>query len=118
MLETIATKRLNQRITILKKAAGQDSGYGTEQVAWVPLGDAWADVQDMLPSRAERIAEGITLSARPCRVRLRYRTDIASDMRLLIDGRTFQIVAGPATLGFREGIELLAEEVSTLGNAA
>jgi head-tail adaptor len=46
---------------------------------------------------------------------MRWRSDITSTMRLQIDGRTLQIIAGPAELGRRDGIELVAEDLTTEG---
>jgi head-tail adaptor len=45
---------------------------------------------------------------------MRYRTDIDSAMRIVIDrpGRTvYQVVGGPAVLGNKDGIELFVERV-------
>lgn len=110
-----AAGKRDKRITILRAAAVQDPDYGTQTIEWVPYAQTWADVQDMLPSRAERVADGISLARRPCRIRMLYRDDITSDMRVEIGTRTLQIVAGPAELGRREGIEIVAEELSTMG---
>jgi head-tail adaptor len=48
---------------------------------------------------------------------MRYRSGITSDMRVIIieRGMTMQIIAGPAEIGRREGIELIAAEYSTGG---
>ena len=105
----------DKRITFLIAANSQDPDYGTQSTSWVPYATVWAEVQDMLPSRAERVAEGINLARRPSRIRMLYRDDITSDMRVKIGNRTLQIVAGPAELGRREEIEIVAEELSTMG---
>lgn len=107
--------KLDRRVTILTRQETQESTYGTIAVAWVPLATVWAQVQDMLPSRAERIAEGIEIANRPCRVRMRYRSDITPAMRLQIGARQLRITGGPAELGRREGIEITAEHLTTEG---
>jgi head-tail adaptor len=123
----LTAKDLDTQVTILQRAASQEAVYGTQRVAWVPLLPAlWAQVRDVLPSRAERAAEGVTIARRPCRVRLRWRADLASlalaGMRLRIGTgpaqRELAIIAGPAELGRREGLELVAEELSTEGREA
>jgi head-tail adaptor len=88
-----------------------------------------AEVEDMLPSRAERMAEGINVASRPARVRLRYRDDIKPSMRFVMgatvvdevvdysSARIMQIIAGPAKLG-RDGVEFIVEEYSPAGNPA
>lgn len=94
---------------------------------WEPVCELAAEVLDVLPSRSEKLADGINLAANPARVRMRYRSDITSAMRCLVlrwaDGewkiaRTMQIVAGPAEIGHREGLEFMAEDYSVAGNAA
>lgn len=90
------------------------AGSGT----WEPVAEVWASVQDALPSRAERLADGINVAARPARVRMHYRDDVDSSMRFVLDGRIMQIVSGPAELGRREGLEFMVEDYSLAGNAA
>jgi SPP1 family predicted phage head-tail adaptor len=111
----LAASLLSSRVTILTRVDAQESVYGTDTVTWVPLATVWADVQDVLPSRAERLADSIIIANRPCRVRMRWRSDITSTMRLQAGARTLQIIAGPAELGRREGLELVAEDLTTQG---
>jgi head-tail adaptor len=75
-------------------------------------------VTDALPSRGEKLAEGINLAARPARVRMRFREDVTPDMRFVMGDRIMQIVAGPAELGRREGLEFMVEEYRPAGNPA
>lgn len=107
--------RLDRRITILSKTTTLEPPYNTPLETWSDLATVWAEVQDMLPSRAERIADGINIARRPARIRMRFRTDIDSTMRIDLDGRQMRIVAGPIELGRREGLEMIAEELSTEG---
>lgn len=108
--------RLNRQITIQHKTGvTRDPVYNTLVEKWDELATVWAEVQDMLPSRAERIADGINIARRPARIRMRFRTDIDSTMRISLDGREMRIVAGPVELGRREGLELIAEGLSTEG---
>jgi head-tail adaptor len=104
------------------------AGSGT----WALVCEVWANVQDMLPSRGERIADGVNVSNRPARVRVRYRDGLTSTMRIVVgrnvkdaDGhpqwqadRILQIVSGPAELGRRETMEFMAEEYRPAGNPA
>ncbi|HKY80268.1 MAG TPA: phage head closure protein [Sphingobium sp.] len=114
MTQVIAL-RLNRRVTILQREEGRDPTYNTPTGEWVPLATVWAEVTDMLPSRGERIVEGVDIARRPARVRMRYRTDVDMTMRLTVDGRAMRIVAGPVELGRRDGIELLCEGLTTEG---
>lgn len=111
----IEAGQLQHRLAILERIGTQDPTFGTWTYSWETLATVWAEVQDVLPSRGERIADGISIASRPCRVRMRYRDDVDSSMRLSFEGRTLRIIAGPAELGFREGVEFVAEELSTEG---
>lgn len=109
--------KLDRRITLLQSVETQEQVRGTYEANWTPLATVWAEVQDMLPSRGERLADGVNVAARPCRVRIRYRADIASDMRLTVEGRAgqYRIITQPAELGRRDGLEFMAEQLTTEG---
>jgi SPP1 family predicted phage head-tail adaptor len=109
--------RLDTRIRIERKSASSDLLYGTETVAWVEFATVWAQVQDVLPSRAERLADSIVIANRPARIRMRYLAGITANMRVIIGGRVLHIVSGPAEIGRREGIELIVEQYSSQGAA-
>lgn len=111
----------DRRISIEAKTSTVDPEYGTETVTWTTFASRIsAQVQDVLPSKSESAADGIVIAVRPARVRIRYMSGITSDMRLVLHDttdRTMQIIAGPAELGRREGIELMVTEYSTQGGA-
>lgn len=90
------------------------AGSGT----WEKVTEVWANVQDMLPSRGERLADGINVATRPARIRMRFRDDITPNMRFVLGTRVMQIVAGPAEIGHRYRMEFMVEDYSTAGNAA
>jgi len=106
--------QLDRRITIQYKAVTQDASYGTEVVTWTNLASRIsAQVQDVLPSKSESVRQGMRVANRPARVRIRYRTGITSDMRIVVHGatdRTMQITGGPAEIGRHEWIEMTCEE--------
>jgi head-tail adaptor len=112
---------LDRRVTLERKVIITDPDYGTEKVTWAPFFSRIpAQVQDTLPSKSEGAADGLVMATRPARVRMRYLAGVTSDMRLTVHGTTdrlMQIIAGPAELGRREGIELMAVEYSTQGGA-
>ena len=115
-----------ERPVAKKGLAGAGSG------TWEPVCEVWAEVQDALPSRGERLTDGINATARPARVRLAYRPGLDTSMRIHVGrnlkdangdvawhtDRTLQLVSGPAELGRREGLEFMAEEFNPAGNAA
>lgn len=103
---------LDARVTIETRTATQDADTGRDIVTWTTLATVWAEVRDVLPSRDERVRQGLEVASRQTRIRIRYRTDVDSSMRVTVhrDGDTiYQIVGGPAVLGHKEGIELLCE---------
>lgn len=98
---------------------GADTSFdGAGSGSWAPVATVWAQVQDVLPSRGERLAEGINVASRPARVRMRFRADITPSMRFIMGGRVMQIISGPAEIGRREAIEFMVEDYTSPGNAA
>ncbi len=110
----------DQLITFEAIGTVDDPVYGPQPGSWTEHSQAWAEVQDVLPSRAESLDDSIVIQRRPCRIRLDYfdGLGITSDMRIDIDGRKLQIVAGPAMKGKRREWEMIGEEMSTQGGAA
>ena len=120
-------RKLDRRVAIerpVTKPGFLSAGSGT----WEPVETVWASVEDALPSRAERLADGINVASRPARVRMRYRDDVTPAMRFVLlrkvgtawepSGRIMQIIAGPAELGRRDGLEFMVEDYSVAGNPA
>lgn len=113
--------RLDQRIRIEQRQVITDPDYGTQTITWAPFATVWAEVQDVLPSKAETQANSMQLSHTPARIRTRYLSGVTTDMRvvhLTRGNRVLQIVSGPAELGRKEGLEFMAETYSTDANAS
>lgn len=113
--------KLDRRIRIERKVVTQHPDFGTEVITWTALATVWADIQDVLPSRAEAQGQGIRIANKPARVRTRYRSDITSDMRIIDLGRSnaqLRIVSGPVELGRRQGLEFMVENFTTSGDAS
>jgi len=118
--------KLDRQISIERKQTTQDPVFGTEIVSWVPLvaqaGSPtiaerfWAEVQDVMPSRAEVVQQGLTVARNQTRIRMRWRDDIDSSMRVTVHGDTdtvYNIVGGPAEIDGRKGlIEIVCEKFS------
>lgn len=113
----IRAGRLNRRIQIERPIA--DTSFdGAGSGSWEPVVVVWAEVQDIQPSRGERLADGFSMATRPSRVRMRYREGITPDMRFVMGARVMQIIAGPAEIGRAEGLEFMVEEYRPAGNPA
>jgi head-tail adaptor len=122
---------LDRQITIQRPVPNTDpDGAGSGTWATVAT-DVWAQIQDLLPSRGGKtLSDGIDLSVRPARVRMRYRADVTPDMRFVTNApplqetvgpstpRVMTITAGPAELGRFEGLEFLVKDYSISGNGS
>lgn len=112
------------RLLRIERPVADDSLDGAGSGTWEPVVEkVWASVQDMLPSRSERLANGFNVAARPSRVRMYWRDDVAGNMRFVDitdgdPGRIMQIVSGPANLGRRDGMEFMVEDYTPAGNPA
>lgn len=111
---------LDTWIVFQVRQEAQETVYGTDSgSAWANLAQeagCWAEVMEMLPSRGERLAEGLNITRRPARIRLHWRGDITAAMRILLpddNNRILQIVGGPVEMGRKEYLELVAEQLST-----
>lgn len=118
------------RYVRLERPVTDTSLDGAGSGSWALVDMIWAEIQDALPSRGERLANGINAVKRPARVRIRFHAELASDMRI-VDGATevngavdysrariMQIVTLPAELGRRERQEFMVEEYRPAGNGA
>lgn len=119
--------RLNRQITIEDRSTSVNSSTGDETVTWTPIAYVpgspavaakfWAEVQDVPPSRGEFLAQGVPVGRILTRIRMRWRDDVTSDMRVVVHGDsdvTYQIVGGPAEWGGRKQyVEFTAERYST-----
>lgn len=107
---------LDKEVRIERFTVTRDPYYNSEVRAWLPLDTVWAQVLDVLPSKSETQQNAVEITERPARVRMRFRADITPDMRIVLLGvggvpdRICEIVAGPAEIGRREGIELLVKD--------
>lgn len=112
----VAPFPLNDKVTIERRVVGRDPQYGTEVEAWeVVAGNIWANVQDVLPSRAEKVENGLRYGTQAARLRIRKGRVIEPDMRVILHGRgnrPMKIVAGPAMLDDRINVEFMLEGFS------
>lgn len=127
----LQSKKLNRRIRIERPQVSEDF-EGAGEGNWTLVAELWAEVEDMLPSRGEKLADGMNIATRPARVRVRHREGIEASMRCLIGRlrrneagqrvwetqRVAQIVTTPAEIGDRSGLEFMIEDYSTAGSGA
>jgi head-tail adaptor len=110
VIQLVSPGRMRDRVTFQRKAAPSGGRLNApRKTDWenaAGLVDLRAEVQDMLPSKAEGIDDdAINTAVRPARIRMWRRDGITSDMRILVSSpednvtRTMRIVAGPAFIG-------------------
>ena len=106
---------MRDRCRIERHIVGTDPTWGTPTDTWETLAEVWCNVQDELPSRSEALKNGLSIATSRARLRIRYRTDVDSTMRvvLLPAGQVYQIIAGPAVLGAKDGLECMLERYSS-----
>ncbi len=111
---------LDRRVTIEEKSVARDA-MGGEVVTWVTLADRIsAQVQDVLPSKNESVQQGMAVAINQTRIRLRWRSDVDSTMRVIYHSDAgdviYQIIGGPAEIwGRKGGIEIMCEKFSVTG---
>lgn len=119
-----------RQITIEQRQATK-AADGSISYTWAPLvalagspvvGEKfWAEVVDALPSRSESVQQGLAQARNQTRIRIRWRSDVDSTMRVTVHGDTdviYQIVGGPAESARRKGwLEMVCERYSTAGGA-
>jgi SPP1 family predicted phage head-tail adaptor len=101
----------DKRVRLEYPAKSKDSG-GAPVVTWTLLAVVWAEVRDDLPSRAEQNRAGLEQARNPTRVRMRYRSDLNTSMRVRDGSRILQIIGGPAMIGRREWTEIFCEAIT------
>lgn len=106
------------RLVWFDRPAGTQSDSGEALPDFTPLVQVWAEVVDMQPSRSESMRQGLVQGQSQTRVRIRWRSDIDSTMRIRDGVRTLQIVGGPAEIPRRQYLEVLCETYTTDGAAA
>lgn len=108
--------KCDEKVTIEHLVGDPDPVYGTETKTWVPLlVRYWANVQDVLPSRAETVKNGLGKSVQRARLRMQGAQAVRVDMRVILHSRgdrVMQIIAGPALLDDRVHTEFQLEGYS------
>jgi head-tail adaptor len=112
--------RMDEQVTIERRTGVRDPEWGTAvegSEGWEVVSDhAWANCQDILPSRGgESTANGLVTAVTRTRLRIRIDDRVTAAMRVTLHGkqdRIMQIVAGPALLDDRRHVEFMLEGYS------
>ena len=108
--------RCDEKVTIEHDIGGAEEPYGTEIENWQPfLLRYWANVQDVLPSRAESTSNGLRQGVQRSRLRMQGAAGVTLKMRAVLHsrgGQVMQVIAGPAMLDDRVHYEFQLEAFS------
>ena len=103
----------NSRGPLIAVNAGASGDLSLDSLG--PRGVAW--VQDTLPGRGEQVTQGLALGRDTTRIRMRWRDDITSDMRITVhkdSDQIYQIISGPIDVDGRKSmIEVICEKYSS-----
>jgi len=81
---------LNRRVTIQQPSASQDS-VGQPENTWSTLATVWANVRML--NGTETIKADAQVSQAKASIRIRWRTDVTSAMRVVLGSTTYEIKA-------------------------
>ncbi len=104
--------RMKHAVTLQKPLLTAD-GAGGFSTVWEEVATVWAEIAEVAgaPYFGKEYAEGRAVrSLTRYKLTLRYRADITTDMRLLIDARVLRIIAVVAPIGQKDTLEMIAEE--------
>jgi head-tail adaptor len=109
--------RCDEQVTVEQNIGGVDPDYGSPVESWSVVADHyWANVQDILPSRAESTENGLRIGVQRTRLRIPGAGAITAKMRVKLHNRgdrVMEIIAGPALLDDRVHYEFLLESYSS-----
>jgi len=97
---------LNSRATIQRRAA-EKNAFGQVVGEWVDVATVWANVRYF--NGKEYTTSGQEIGAATVSVRIRYRKDVTTSMRVLCGGYTLNIKAVLPDTARREYVDLACE---------
>lgn len=101
--------KLKHRVTILQLAAGADA-IGQPTQNWITLAMVWANVRNL--SGVESIKAGAQTAVAQASVRLRYRTDVTTAMRVVHGATVYEITAVLPDEERRDHVDLACKAIT------
>lgn len=90
-MSTLRAGTLRDRITIQRKTGAKDAWNTPQTTGWEDHAKVWARVEHL--SGLAAIKADADTSIVKASIRIRWRTDITADMRVLFSGRVYEIYA-------------------------
>jgi len=106
----IRAGELRHRVTIQQKSVTRNT-LGEEVVTWQDVATVWADVQPLSGKEyfdAQQVNAEVTV-----RIRIRYRTGVKPEMRVVFGSRVFDIQAVINVDGRNQELQLMCKEAVT-----
>lgn len=104
---TLDAGTLRDRITIQRRLQGGALGQPSKN--WETVAQVWANIR--FGSGSEAIRSGQSVSEAKCSIRIRWRTGITSDMRVVSSGTNYEIQAVLPDMQGREHVDLVCKVV-------
>ncbi len=101
--------KLNKRVQIQHLTAGQDA-IGQPGTVWTLLATVWASV--LLKNGVQTIRADADVSTVQASIRIRKRSDITADMRVVDGASTYDIKAVLPDEASRQHVDLVCERVA------
>lgn len=99
---------LNNLVKLQRRTAGADS-LGQPLTTWTDVAEVYADIR--YQRGLEAIKGGAVASLTNASIRIRWRTDVTSDMRVLYGSTEYQIKAVLPDMASRAFVDLAVEVV-------
>lgn len=99
---------LRNRIVVQDKSVTQNA-YGEEVITWTAVASVWAAIEPLMGREfmaAQQVQAEVTT-----RIRLRYISGLAPEMRVLFGGRVFEILSVQHVYERRRELILMCKEV-------
>lgn len=103
---------LKRRGTIQKMDETEDD-WGMPVSGWVDVASVWADIKHV--SGLETIKSGVDVSVVKASIRIRRRADVTAGMRVLCDGKVYDVRAILDDVAGREYCDLICETGANQG---
>lgn len=104
--------KLNRRITVQKRAQGQDDA-GQPIDVWVDVAKVWSWVktQNGMAATGQTASQsGVAMSVNSYSFRVRYRPTVTDDMRVLYGGMAFDVKQVRHDLAGHEWTDIVCEQ--------
>jgi SPP1 family predicted phage head-tail adaptor len=98
---------LNSRVVIQRRDASATDSFGQPIVAWTNVATVWANVRYL--NGKEYLTSGTEIASATASLRVRYRSDIKPDMRVLLGDCVMNIKAVLPDESGKEYVDLACE---------